>query len=90
MSPADSPAGDADFHHVIINSFFRKAPHKPIRVCLQRKFLILLYSIGDSYAVALYLKQFCTRATSGPFDWLGNGTFKERTNSICNHFLHFS
>lgn len=54
-----------------------------------KKIFDIIYSIGDSCAVALYLKQFCTRATSGPFDWIGNGTFKERTNTICNHFDGF-
>ncbi len=49
----------------------------------------IIYSLGDSCAVALYMKQLCMRACSGPFDWLGGGDFKLRTNLLMNHFDGF-
>lgn len=49
----------------------------------------IIYSLGDSCAVALYMKQLCMRACSGPFDWLAGGDFKLRINLLINRFEGF-
>lgn len=49
----------------------------------------LFYSIGTNCYTAKTLRSKGFRITSGPFDWIKNGSFDERINLIVNDFEDF-